>query len=188
MITTDVGRGHFYVTTQDPFSKWSDPHWLPTIGGIDPSFFFDDDGKAYIVHKEDTEGKPKWSNFRSIRITRFDTTTGDPQEPYTRMSVRLQYIDIPVHLKYYPYEGLNFHIGPRIGFLVDSKAKAAGMQWNADDALHTVDLGLDFGAGYELKCGFLVYAQYSVGLTDIMKQSGVKSHNDGFNIGVGWRF
>lgn len=62
------------------------------------------------------------------------------------------------------------------------------MQWNADDALHTVDLGLDFGAGYELKCGFLVYAQYSVGLTDIMKQSGVKSHNDGFNIGVGWRF
>lgn len=77
MITTDVGRGHFYVTTQDPFGKWSDPHWLPTIGGIDPSFFFDDDGKAYIVHKEDTEGKPKWSNFRSIRITRFDTTTGD---------------------------------------------------------------------------------------------------------------
>ena len=75
MITTDVGRGHFYVTTQDPFGKWSDPHWLPTIGGIDPSFFFDDDGKAYIVHKEDTEGKPKWSNFRSIRITRFDTAT-----------------------------------------------------------------------------------------------------------------
>ena len=76
MITTDVGKGHFYVTTKDPRGKWSDPVWLPEIGGIDPSFFFDDDGKAYIVHKEDTEGQPKWSNHRAIRIIRFDTETG----------------------------------------------------------------------------------------------------------------
>ncbi len=73
MITTDVGKGHFFVTTKDPRGKWSDPIFLPQIDGIDPSFFFDDDGKAYIVHKEDTEGKPKWSNHRSIRIIRFDT-------------------------------------------------------------------------------------------------------------------
>ena len=76
MITTDVGKGHFYVTAKDPRGEWSDPVWLPQIGGIDPSFFFDDDGKAYIVHKEDTEGKPKWSNNRAIRIIRFDTKTG----------------------------------------------------------------------------------------------------------------
>ena len=76
MITTDVGKGHFYVTAKDPRGKWSDPIWLPEIGGIDPSFFFDDDGSAYIVHKEDTEGQPKWSNNRAIRIIRFDTKTG----------------------------------------------------------------------------------------------------------------
>lgn len=92
MITTDVGatpypggRGaggmekgsHFYVTTADPFSnQWSDPVWLPDIGGIDPDLFFDDDGSAYIMHKEDVAGQPKWNNHRALRITRLDTKTG----------------------------------------------------------------------------------------------------------------
>lgn len=81
MITTDVGKGHFYVTAKDPRGEWSDPVWLPEIGGIDPSFFFDDDGQAYIVHKEDVEGKPKWSNFRSIRFIRFDVEKGQTFGP-----------------------------------------------------------------------------------------------------------
>lgn len=76
MITTDVGHGNFYVTAKDPLGEWSDPVWLPDVDGIDPSFFFDDNGKSYIIHKEDTEGKPKWSNHRSILIIEFDTTTG----------------------------------------------------------------------------------------------------------------
>jgi len=76
MVTTDVGWANFYVTTKDPFGAWSDPIELPEVGGIDPSFFFDDDGKAYIVHKEDVAGQPKWNNHRAIRIIRFDTETG----------------------------------------------------------------------------------------------------------------
>ena len=77
MLTTDVGRGHFYVSTKDPMANnWSDPVWLPAIDGIDPAFFFDDDGQAYIIYKESTEGKPKWSNHRSLRIARFDRNTG----------------------------------------------------------------------------------------------------------------
>lgn len=76
MITTDVGKGHFYVTAEDPRGSWSDPVWLDAIDGIDPSFFFDDDGSAYIVYKEDVTGQPKWSNYRCIRFIRFDTVTG----------------------------------------------------------------------------------------------------------------
>ncbi len=77
MLTTDVGRGHFYVSTKDPMkNEWSDPVWLTAIDGIDPAFFFDDDGQAYIIYKESTEGKPKWSNHRSLRIVRFDRKTG----------------------------------------------------------------------------------------------------------------
>lgn len=78
VVTTDVGRkeGHFYVTATDPEGDWSDPVWLRGIDGIDPSFFFDDDGEAYIVYKEDTSGRPKWSNYRCIRFIRFDTATG----------------------------------------------------------------------------------------------------------------
>ena len=58
MITTDVGRGHFYVTTQDPFGKWSDPHWLPTIGGIDPSFSSTMTGKPISCIKKTPRENP----------------------------------------------------------------------------------------------------------------------------------
>lgn len=78
MITTDVGQGTFYVTTSDPFSNyWSDPVWLPEIDGIDPSFFFDGKGMAYIVHKEDVTGQPKQNDHRAIRICRFNVLTGN---------------------------------------------------------------------------------------------------------------
>lgn len=49
MVTTDVrGIGNFYVTATDPAGPWSDPISLP-YGGIDPSLFFDDDGKVYVT-------------------------------------------------------------------------------------------------------------------------------------------
>lgn len=48
MITTDVyGISNFYVTATDPAGPWSDPIKIP-YGNIDPSLFFDDDGKVYV--------------------------------------------------------------------------------------------------------------------------------------------
>ncbi|WP_179032081.1 glycoside hydrolase family 43 protein [Paenibacillus kribbensis] len=48
MITTDVGGiGNFYVTAAAPAGPWSEPIHVP-YGGIDPSLFFDDDGKVYV--------------------------------------------------------------------------------------------------------------------------------------------
>ena len=72
MVTTNVGCGNFYVKTQDPFGEWSDPIPLPEVGGIDPSFFFDEDGKAYIVNNDEPAGKAEYDGHRSIRIQEFD--------------------------------------------------------------------------------------------------------------------
>ena len=47
MITTNVsGKGNFVVHTKDIRGKWSHPQWIDHEG-IDPSLFFDDDGKVY---------------------------------------------------------------------------------------------------------------------------------------------
>ena len=47
MITTNVGMGgNFYVTATNPSGPWSDPYYLDAPG-IDPSLYFDDDGKVY---------------------------------------------------------------------------------------------------------------------------------------------
>lgn len=77
LITTCVdGIGNFIVKTDDPFSNnWSEPITLPKVGGIDPSLFFDDDGKAYIVHNDAPEGTPEWEGHRAIWIHDFDTET-----------------------------------------------------------------------------------------------------------------
>jgi beta-xylosidase len=50
MITTQFagGFGIIIVKTKDPFAGWSDPIKL-NFDGIDPSIFFDEDGKAYVV-------------------------------------------------------------------------------------------------------------------------------------------
>ena len=49
--------GNFVVTASDPAGPWSDPIWIPHIKGIDPSIFFDDDGKTYVVHHGDPKNK-----------------------------------------------------------------------------------------------------------------------------------
>ena len=46
--------GNIIVKTSDPAKGWSDPIKL-NFDGIDPSIFFDDDGKAYIVHNDAPE-------------------------------------------------------------------------------------------------------------------------------------
>ena len=73
MITTNVGTGNFFVKTKDPSKGWSNPIALPKIDGIDPSFFFDKDGKGYIVHNGPVDGGADYEGQRAIRIFRFDT-------------------------------------------------------------------------------------------------------------------
>ena len=41
--------GNFLITAQDPAGPWSDPVWLADAEGIDPSLFFDEDGRAWYV-------------------------------------------------------------------------------------------------------------------------------------------
>jgi xylan 1,4-beta-xylosidase len=51
IVTTDVdGIGNFFITATDPAGEWSDPVRLPEpVFGMDPSFFFDDDGTVYYT-------------------------------------------------------------------------------------------------------------------------------------------
>jgi xylan 1,4-beta-xylosidase len=73
MITTNVGAGNFVVKAKNPLGEWSDPIMLPEVQGIDPSLFFDEDGRAYIVHNDDApDRKPEYDGHRTIRIIEYD--------------------------------------------------------------------------------------------------------------------
>jgi alpha-N-arabinofuranosidase len=68
----DAG-GNFVVTAKDPAGPWSNPVWIPQINGIDPSFFFDDDGKAYVLYNSiPPDDKPLYDGHRTIRMYEFD--------------------------------------------------------------------------------------------------------------------
>ena len=50
MITTNVTHGgNFIVTADKPEGPWSDPYIIDGAEGIDPSLFFDEDGKSYYI-------------------------------------------------------------------------------------------------------------------------------------------
>jgi alpha-N-arabinofuranosidase len=74
MITTQFAGdfGNIIVKTKDPSAGWSDPIKL-NFNGIDPSLFFDDDGKAYIVHNDAPDkGKELYNGHRVIKIWEYD--------------------------------------------------------------------------------------------------------------------
>jgi len=74
MITTEFsgGFGNIAVKTKDPLKGWSDPIKLE-FSGIDPSFFFDDNGKGYVVHNDAPErGKELYNGHRVIKIWDYD--------------------------------------------------------------------------------------------------------------------
>ena len=74
MITTHLpaNMGNIVVKTKDPFKGWSDPFKLQ-FAGIDPSLFFDDDGKAYVVHNDAPAAENRlYSGHRVIKIWEYD--------------------------------------------------------------------------------------------------------------------
>jgi xylan 1,4-beta-xylosidase len=65
--------GNFVVTAKNPAGPWSDPTFLPEVRGIDPSIFFDDDGKAYILYNSDPPNNHSlYPGHRTIKVYEFD--------------------------------------------------------------------------------------------------------------------
>jgi alpha-N-arabinofuranosidase len=64
--------GNCILTASDPAGPWSDPIWLPQVGGIDPSLFFDRDGQVYILNNDGPVGEPRYDGHRAIWIRAVD--------------------------------------------------------------------------------------------------------------------
>lgn len=74
LVCTDVSKlGNFVITTKNPAGPWSNPVSLPQVNGIDPSLFFDENNKAYIVFNSiPPNNKPLYDGHRTIRMFAFD--------------------------------------------------------------------------------------------------------------------
>ncbi|WP_425954778.1 glycoside hydrolase family 43 protein [Xylanimonas sp. McL0601] len=79
VVCTHVGTpegapgGNFVVTATDPAGPWSDPVWLDE-DGIDPSLFFDDDGRVW-VHGTRPAREPQWDGQTEVWLRELDRGT-----------------------------------------------------------------------------------------------------------------
>ncbi|WP_231733318.1 MULTISPECIES: glycoside hydrolase family 43 protein [unclassified Phenylobacterium] len=73
--------GNYLITAKDPSGPWSDPIWIKDVDGIDPSFFFDEDGRTWLLNNGPPEGAPLYPGHRAIWIQEFDLAARKPIGP-----------------------------------------------------------------------------------------------------------
>jgi len=101
----------------------------------------------------------------------------------------LDYINVPVLFQYMFDNGFRIQAGPQVSFLVSAKSKLNNNTTDNKDNLKPIDFGLSIGASYVVpSTGFGIDARYNLGLTNINKDSAVKSTNRGLQLGVFYIF
>ncbi|WP_461255744.1 glycoside hydrolase family 43 protein [Treponema sp. R80B11-R83G3] len=64
--------GNFIITAKDPRGPWSEPIWLSDADGIDPSIFFDDNGKVWYIGTHPAPEGEAYSGNYEIYIHEID--------------------------------------------------------------------------------------------------------------------
>src|SRR5690606_35214128 len=99
----------------------------------------------------------------------------------------VNYINIPIVLKYYLVQGLNVQAGPQFGFILDDdiyemQNGGPSIKANAEKS----DVSGIVGAGYDFPFGIRLDARYNFGFTDVLKDG--KSKNNVFSVALGYSF
>ncbi len=71
LVSGNDKAGNFIVTATDPAGPWSEPFWLDDAPGIDPSLFFDDDGRVWYCGNRICEN-PKYEGDTEIWLQELD--------------------------------------------------------------------------------------------------------------------
>lgn len=111
---------------------------------------------------------------------------------YEGGSTSLNYINIPVMAKFKVAEGFSLQAGPQFGLLMSATSNPDnGDSKDVKDGLKTLDLGLNFGAGYDISENIMVDLRYNLGLGGLTKDlpDGAKdSNNRVIALSVGYKF
>lgn len=127
---------------------------------------------------------------------------------YSNLRTDLNYINVPIMIKYYLVGGLNIQAGPQFGFLVSAKGDLvqvtpsgtgqATLSQDLKSYMNSTDYSFAFGAGLDLPLGINIGIRYNLGLSNVNKYKGGSStspsfsiantQNQVFQISLGYRF
>lgn len=99
------------------------------------------------------------------------------------------YLQFPVLVKLYIFDGFSLQAGPQFGIKLHEEADYDLFDRGGDvetDAFDDFDFQLTGGASYKFDFGLFVEARATFGLTEVIEDSEV--HNFVFSTGVGYKF
>ena len=108
----------------------------------------------------------------------------------------VNYINVPVMLKYYVTPALSIDFGPQLGinvyskYTVEAKDKNDGYKETIDQKNHTktIDFGIGLGLTYNVSKDVFVQGRYTMGLTDVYEKTWSHGKNGNAQIAIGYRF
>jgi len=101
-------------------------------------------------------------------------------------TLELNYIAVPVMVKYYIADGFSVEAGPQFSFLMKDKLSSDSGNQTADISAESFDLMANLGFGYQLKNGLFFQTRYNLGLTNFDENPKVK--NGVFQMSLGYQF
>jgi len=134
---------------------------------------------------------------------KFSYSDIDVQNSHYNSTIRLNYLNIPVMLKYYVVKGLSVQAGPQIGILLKADNKYQdnflGYEnqetFNLSDYANGIDTSVNLGLGYQFQDRFYADLRYNISYSDIFKDASPDTYvinsdmkNRVFQITIGYFF
>jgi len=134
---------------------------------------------------------------------KFSYSDIDVQNSHYKSTIGLNYLNIPVMLKYYVVKGLSVQAGPQIGILLKASNKYQDNflgydnqeTFNLSDYANGIDTSVNFGLGYQFKNKFYTDLRYTISYSDIFKDASANTYiinsdmkNRVFQITIGYFF
>lgn len=134
-------------------------------------------------------------------------SNADIPEEETRLKMKMDYLTVPLIVKYNVFKRFNVEAGPQIGFLLNSKITAEyqdpdvifddGFTLDDKEYKNTIDCSVALGASYDFTSNIFAGIRYNVGISNVYKKDKEiidddgtygNSHNGVFQLSVGYKF
>ena len=102
-------------------------------------------------------------------------------------TTHLNYITIPVLLRYNINDMFSFHAGPQLGLLTSANVVSGNTTTDVKDQTNGTDFSLAFGGTIDLPMKINLTARYCLGLSDIDKNSNSTTKTSNFQLSVGFK-
>jgi opacity protein-like surface antigen len=129
----------------------------------------------------------------------FSTQGAKSGESGFNVTIKADYLNIPLMLKYGVTDKLFLEFGPQLGFLLSAKSKIEATysgetiseEEDIKDSFKSIDFGLNFGASFDVAENIMIGARYNLGLSNIIDEEDSgddKVQNAVFSLSLGYRF